>query len=119
MSPPPYLVFFSRDPVDDMLADAIARTVRSLAGARVWGCPAPGWFDDPDAPADERTCGGYLRVEDLAGDDAAALLAGARRLSAELEIVVEVQWRERSLGEIASGLPRGALATLIGEEPAG
>ena len=111
--PPPYLVFFSRDPVDDMLADEIARTVRSLAGARAWSCPAPGWFDDPDAPPDQRTCGGYVRVDDLAGGDAAEVLAAAKRLSAQLEIVVEVQWRERPLGEIASGAPRGALESLL------
>ncbi len=112
-APPPYLEFFSRDPVDDLVAEQIARTVRSLAGARAWGCPAPGWFDDPDAPAAERTCGGYVRVDDLAGGEAAAVLAAARRLSAELEIVVEVQWRERPLGEIAAGAPRGALASLL------
>lgn len=113
MTAAPYLVFFSRDPVDDLLADGIVRSVRSLAGARAWGCPAPGWFDDPDAPPRERTCGGYLRVEDLAGDDAAALLSAARRLSAEMEVVLEVQWRERPLGELASGEPRGAVATLL------
>jgi hypothetical protein len=55
-----------------------------------------------------------VRVEDLGGDDAAALLAAVRRLSAELEIVVEVQWRERVLGEMAAGAPRGALETLLG-----
>ena len=113
MTPPPYLVFFSRDPVDDELAEAIVRSVRALAGTRAWGCPAPGWFDDPDAPAGERTTGGYARVDDLACADAEALLAGVRRLSAELEIIVEVQWRERALGEIAAGAPRGALATLL------
>ena len=113
-APPPYLVFFSRDPVDDELADAIVAAVRAAASGRAWSCPAPGWFDDPDAPDAERTTGGYVRVEDLAGDDAAALLVAARRLSAELEIVVEVQWRERVLGQIAAGAPRGALETLLG-----
>jgi hypothetical protein len=93
--------------------------VRALAGGRAWAGRAPGWFDDPDAPAHERTCGAYLRVEDLAGGDAAALLAGARQLSGELELLIEVQWRERPLGEIASGAPRGAVAALLGEEPAG
>ena len=112
-APAPYLVFFSRDPVDDDLADAIVASVRATASGRAWAGPAPGWFDDPDAPDAERTTGGYLRVEDLAGDDAAALLAAARRLSAELEIVVEVQWRERVLGQIAAGAPRGALQTLL------
>lgn len=113
MSPPPYLVFFSRDPVDDELAEAIVTAIRALAGTRAWGCPAPGWFDDPDAPPLERTTGGYARVDDLACDDATALLAGVRRLSAELELIVEVQWRERPLGEIAAGAPRGAVATLL------
>ena len=119
MTPPPYLVFFSRDPVDDELAQAIVAAVRALAARRAWAGAAPGWVDDPDAPDAERTCGGYVRVDDLAGGDAAALLSGAQRLSAELEIVVEVQWRERPLGEIASGAPRGALATLLDEEPSG
>jgi hypothetical protein len=113
MTPPPFLVFFSRDPVDDEVAEAIVTAVRALAGRRAWGCPAPGWFDDPDAPPAQRTCGGYVRVEDLAGDDAAALLDGVRRLSAELEIVVELQWRERPLSEIAAGTPRGAVETLL------
>ena len=116
MTPPPYLVFFSRDPVDDGLAEAIVGAVRALCGRRAWSGQAPGWFDDPDAPDDERTCGGYVRVDDLAGADAAALLAGARRLSAELELLIEVQWRERPLGEIAAGTPRGALARLLDEE---
>jgi hypothetical protein len=112
-APPPYLVFFSRDPVDDELAEGIVTAVRAIADARVWSCPAPGWFDDPDAPSAERTCGGYVRVDDLADEDAGALLEAVRRLSAELEIVVEVQWRERVLGEIAAGAPRGALETLL------
>lgn len=113
-APAPYLVFFSRDPVDDELAGAIVAAVRAMAAGRAWGCPPPGWFDDPDAPLARRTTGGYVRVEDLGGDDAAALLAAVRRLSAELEIVVEVQWRERVLGEMAAGAPRGALETLLG-----
>ena len=112
-APPPYLVFFSRDPVDDELADAIVAAVRAAVSARSWAGHAPRWFDDPDAPDAERTTGGYVRVDDLAGDDAAALLVAARRLSAELEIVVEVQWRERVLGQIAAGAPRGALEALL------
>ena len=112
-TPPPYLVFFSRDPVDDELAEGIVTAVRSIAGARVWGCPAPGWFDDPDAEPAERTCGGYVRVDDLASPDATAVLEAARKLSAELEVVLEVQWRERPLGELAAGAPRGALGPLL------
>ena len=112
-APPPYLVFFSRDPVDDELADAIVASVRAAVAARTWAGRAPGWFDDPDAPDAERTTGGYVHVEDLAGEDAAALLGAARRLSAELEIVVEVQFRERVLGAITAGAPGGALAALL------
>jgi hypothetical protein len=112
----PFLVFFSRDPVDDRLAEAIVGRVRSLAGVRVWGCPAPGWFDDPDAETTaERTCGGYVRVDDLAGPDAAAVLATARQLSDELEVTVEVQYAERRLGRFAPGAaPDGALPSLLG-----
>ena len=103
---------------DDLLGAVVARE-RLQAGAHLGGIAddrtAPGWFDDPDAPSPKRTTGGYVRVEDLAGPDAAAVLAAARRLSAELEIVVEVQWRERCLGEITAGRPAGALATLIDE----
>ena len=111
---PPYLVFFSRDPVDDELAEAISSAVRMLASGRAWPGAAPGWFDEPDAEhPGERTAGGYALVEDLASDEAVAVLDAARRLSAELEIVVEVQWRERSLGAIRAGEPAGALVTLL------
>ena len=114
MSPPPYLVFFSRDPVDDELAEAIVDAIRSLAGTRAWGCPAPGWFDDPDAPhAAERTTGGYLRVDDLASGGGGGGIGAARQLSAELEIVLEVQWRERTLGELRAGAASGALESLL------
>jgi hypothetical protein len=61
----------------------------------------------------ERTTGCYVRVDDLASAEAVALLRAARRLSAELEIVLEVQWRERPLGRIRAGEPGGALATLL------
>ena len=109
-----YLVFFSRDPVDDGLAGEIVGRVRALAGSRAWPCPPPGWFDDPDAAtAAERTCGGYLRIDDLAGDEAAALLAAARALSAELELVVAVEFNERPLGQFSAGAADGALAALV------
>src|SRR4051812_29033083 len=112
---PSYLVFFSRDPVDDALAGEIASRVRALAGARAWASAAPGWFDEPDAASPEqRTSGGYLKVDDLAGDDAAALLGAARALSAELEVTVEVQFNERPLGRFApGGIADGPLATLV------
>ena len=114
MSPPPYLVFFSRDAVDDEVAAAIVGAVRALASSRAWPHAEPGWFDDPEPPeAEPRTTGGYLRVDDLASDEAASLLRAARRLSAELEIVLEVQWRERTLGELRSGAAGGALASRL------
>jgi len=111
----PFLVFFSKDPVDDALAGEITSRVRALAKARAWSSPPPGWFDDPDcATAEERTCGAYLKVDDLAGADAAALLATARSLSAELEVRVEVQYAERPLGQFApGGVPDGALVALV------
>src|SRR5688500_13988738 len=112
---PSYLVFYSRDAVDDELAREIVERVRSLAGGRVWGCPAPGWFDEPDAEvATERTCGAYLKVDDLAGDDAVALLAAARTLSAELEVSVAVEFNERPLGTFEpGGVPSPALEALL------
>ena len=114
MASPPYLVFFVRDEVDDDIAGAVCGAVRSLASSRAWPGTAPGWFDDPDAPqAADRTTGCYLRVEDLASDEAAAVLAAARQLSAELEIVLEVQWRERTLGELRAGAASGALESLL------
>ena len=110
-----YLVFYSRDPVDDELAGELVGRVRSLAGARVWSCPAPGWFDEPDAEdAAARTCGGYLKVDDLAGDDAAALLHAARDLAREVEVAVAVEFNERPIGTFApGGIADGALETLI------
>ena len=112
---PSYLVFYARDAVDDALAEEIVTRVRSLAGGRVWSCPAPGWFDEPDAEvAAERTCGGYLKVDDLAGDDAAALLGAARSLSAELEVGVAVEFNERPLGTFEpGGVPTPALDALL------
>jgi hypothetical protein len=112
---PPVLVFFVRDAVDDALAEAVVARVRALAGERSWDGAAPGWFDDPDAPgAHVRTTGGYLRVEDLAGDEATAFLGAARAVSAEQDVVIEVQFRERALGRFAGGEPSGALVTLLG-----
>jgi hypothetical protein len=106
---PSYLVFYCGDPVDDELAEEITRRVRGVAAGRA------GWFDEPDAasPA-ERTCGGYLRTEDLATPEAAELLAVARALSAELELAVAVEFNERPLGQFApGGVPSGALPALL------
>ena len=109
-------MFFSRDPVDDELAAEIARRVRRLGRERAWSGAAPGWFDEPDADTpEERTCGAYLRTDDLAGGDAAAVLEAGRVLSAELELAVEVQFAERKLGYFAPGgiADGAALATLM------
>ena len=113
---PSYLVFFSRDPVDDELARAIVGRVRATVRARTWTDATPGWFDEPDAETpEERTCGAYLRTDDLATDDAAAVLRAARTLSAELELAVEVQYNERPLGYFAPGgvADGAALCTLM------
>ena len=112
---PSYLVFFARDAVDDDLAEEIVGRVRSLAGARAWSCPPPGWFDEPDAPSpDERTTGAYLKIDDLSGDDAAALLAAAKALAAEADVTVDVEFNERPLGTFAAGgAASGALEALL------
>jgi hypothetical protein len=91
-----YLVFFARDPVDDALAGAIVERVRA--------CPGAGWFDDPGAatPA-ERTTGGYVQVGDPGEPPGQALLETARTVSAEHAILVEVQWREATLGVLEAG----------------
>jgi hypothetical protein len=106
---PSYLVFYCGDPVDDELAAEITRRVRGVTAGRA------GWFDEPDAAsAAERTCGGYLQTEDLAADEATALLEVARALSAELELTVAVEFNERPLGQFApGGVPGGALPALL------
>jgi nucleotide-binding universal stress UspA family protein len=91
-----YLVFFSRDPVDDALAEAIISRVRTVAGA--------GWFDDPAAASEaERTTGGYVRTADPEGPRATALLDAAREVSETHGIAVEIQWREAIVGWIERG----------------
>ena len=91
-----YLVFFARDPVDDALAGAIVDRVRA--------CPGAGWFDDPGAasPA-QRTTGGYVRVRHVDEPVARGLLDVARVVSADHAILVEVQWREETLGLLQDG----------------
>jgi hypothetical protein len=92
-----YLVFFAAGPVDDALADAIRDRVRAVARA--------GWFDDP---GDERTTGGYVRVDAVEAPDGQDLLAAARDLSATHGVVIEVQWREEVLGHLEAGAWRAA-----------
>ena len=93
-----YLVFFATGPVDDALADAIRDRVRAV--------PAAGWFDDP---GEERTTGGYVRVESPEVPDGQDLLAAARDLSETHRVVVEVQWREEVLGHLDGGAWRPAV----------
>jgi hypothetical protein len=119
---PDYLVFFVVDPVDDALASEVQVRVRAMAGARAWRDSPPGFFDDP-APAAEspRTTGGYLRVETGAadGDDARAFCAAVQAFSAELELALELQWREVVLGRVRAGVPddglEDELAAVCGE----
>ncbi len=112
--PAVYLVFFVAGPVDDALAAAVVARVRALADGRAWAGPRPGWFDDPDAPtAAERTTGGYLRTDELAGDDPGALVAAALALSAELGVGLELQFREAVLGRVSAGRPDPALAAAL------
>ena len=101
---PSYLVFFARDPVDDELADAILERVR--------GCAEAGWFDDPgaDSPA-ERTTGGYVRGDDVEAAVCKELLDVARAVSADHDVLVEVQWREEPLGVLERGDWRAAPPT--------
>ena len=93
-----YLVFFATGPVDDGLADAIRDRVRAV--------PAAGWFDDA---GEERTAGGYVRVEAVEEPDGRDLLAAARDLSETHGVVIEVQWREEVLGHLDGGAWRPAV----------
>ena len=90
---PDILVFFVTDPVDDATAGAVRRRLGGL-----------GYFDDPaaEAPAD-RTTGGYVRV--TGGAEVDALWQAAVRVSGELGVTVEIQWREQILGHLRHGTP--------------
>ena len=117
-----YLVFFVTGAVDDDLAGHVRSRVRMLAGGRAWRDHPPGYFDDPEPdPGSPRTTGGFLRVEQATadGDDARAFCAAVQALSAEFEVDVELQWRERVLGRVRQGVPddglEEALAAVTGE----
>lgn len=91
-----YLVFFARDPVDDALAQGILDRIRAV--------PDVGWFDDPGAgSAAERTTGGYVKVAHLDAPLAHGLRSVAQAVSADLELRVELQWREAVLGVYERG----------------
>jgi hypothetical protein len=105
---PDYLVFFVTDPVDDALAEHLQGRVRMLAAGRAWREQPPGYFDEPEpAPGSARTTGGFLRVARATadGDDARAFCAAVQAFSAEFEVDVELQWRERVLGRVRAGVP--------------
>lgn len=106
-----FLVFFVADPVDDALAGEVRACVRELGQARTWADRTPGFFDDPGAgDGDERTTGGYLRVEGaIARADAESIFEAALALSEALDVAVEMQWREEILGRIESGIAPGEL----------
>jgi hypothetical protein len=109
---PDYLVFFVADPVDDALAEHVRSRVRMLAARRAWRDQPPGYFDDPEpAPGSVRTTGGYLRVTEATadGDDARAFCAAVQAFSAEFQIELELQWRERVLGRVRAGVPDDGL----------
>ena len=93
-----YLVFLATGAVDDALAAAIRDRVRAV--------PDAGWFD---GPGEERTTGGYVRVESPEVHNGQGLLAAARDLSETHGVVVEVQWREEVLGHLDGGAWRPAV----------
>jgi hypothetical protein len=115
---PDYLVFFIADPVDDALAEHVRTRVRMLAGRRAWRDQPPGYFDEPEpAAGSPRTTGGFLRVSQPTadGDDARAFCAAVQAFSAEFEIDVELQWRERVLGRVRAGVPDDGLEEELAE----
>jgi hypothetical protein len=101
-----FLVVFVADPAEDVHADALRELARSVPGA--------GFFDDPDG-GDERTVGAFARVDALADELAQALIGHVGRLSAELEVRIEVQYEERILGHLVAGQADAALLAALKE----
>ena len=79
--------------------------------ARSWPSAHVGFFDDPAADPGARTTGGYLRPAVPA--EIEALWGLARSVSADLQLVVELQWREAVLGHVRAGVPDPGLDTAI------
>ncbi|HEU4974250.1 MAG TPA: hypothetical protein VFT50_04130 [Baekduia sp.] len=97
--PVAHLVLFVADAAGDEHADALRDAARSVPGA--------GFFDDPGG-GDQRTVGAYLRTDDLRAG--VPLVAAVARVSAELQVRIEVQFREQILGWIRAGEPDPELA---------
>jgi hypothetical protein len=99
-----YLVVFVADPADDGHADALRDLARSVPGA--------GFFDDPSGGA-ERTVGAYARVDTLQDEVAQALIGHVGQLSELLAVRIEVQFEERILGHLESGVADAALLAAL------
>jgi hypothetical protein len=99
-----YLVAFVADRANDQHADELRALARSLDGA--------GFFDDP-AGGEQRTVGTYARVEALGDELAQALIGHVGELSGRLGIRIEVQFDERILGHLVSGVPDAALTAAL------
>ena len=106
-------MFFVADPAGDAHADCVREYVQAAAGARAWAGRPPGYFDD-DATVSERTTGGFLPVEGApAVADVGAFYEVAIAVSAQLEVAVELQWRESILGHIRCGEPDEGLTERV------
>jgi hypothetical protein len=99
-----YLVAFVADRADDRHAGELRALARSLDGA--------GFFDDP-AGGEQRNVGTYARVEALGDELAQALIGHVGELSGRLGIRIEVQFDERILGHLVSGVPDAALTAAL------
>jgi hypothetical protein len=99
-----YLVAFVADRANDQHAGELRALARSLDGA--------GFFDDP-AGGEQRTVGTYARVEALGDELARALIGHVGELSGRLGVRIEVQFDERILGHLVSGVPDAALIAAL------
>lgn len=99
-----YLVAFVADPAAGHHADALRELARALPGA--------GFFDDP-AGGEDRTVGAYARVETLEDELARALIGHVGELSGRLGVRIEVQFEERILGHLETGVPDAALVDAL------
>jgi hypothetical protein len=99
-----YLVAFVADRANDQHAGELRARARSLDGA--------GFFDDP-AGGEQRTVGAYARVEALGDELAQALIGHVGELSGRLGVRIEVQFDERILGHLESGVPDAELMAAL------
>lgn len=107
-----YLVLFIADPAGDEHAEAVRACVREAVAARTWPGNQPGWFDGAgDEEGTERTVGAYLRLDGIQDPEGPPVLVAAMaRVSASLDVRVEVQVLERPVGALVGGEPDEALA---------